>query len=143
MTVRPTSRPSGRPGAPAPASGLGFDTDTRGCTIRASWVRWQGVSLNRIAAIRGAGNGRLSNRNSVLRVLAAALIGGALLWFAAPTADAASSFKQNPILFVHGIEGTGAQFESQKMRFMGNGYPESWIDEGDYNSTRAVPGNGP
>jgi pimeloyl-ACP methyl ester carboxylesterase len=94
--------------------------------------------LNRIAAIRGVGNGRRSNRNSVLRVLAAALIGGALLWFAAPTADAASSFKQNPILFVHGIEGTGAQFESQKMRFMSNGYPESWIDEVDYNSTRAV-----
>src|SRR5437764_14076478 len=61
-----------------------------------------------------------------------ALIAGALLWLAAPTADAASGFKQNPILFVHGIEGTGAQFESQKMRFMSNGYPESWIDEVDY-----------
>src|SRR5213078_2241431 len=29
-------------------------------------------------------------------------------------------------------------FESQKMRFMSNGYPERWIDEVDYNSTRAV-----
>ena len=56
----------------------------------------------------------------------------------APGAGAKPSFKQNPILFVHGIEGSGAQFESQKMRFMSNGYPEPWIDEVDYNSTRAV-----
>jgi hypothetical protein len=56
----------------------------------------------------------------------------------APAANAASTFKQNPILFVHGIEGSGAQFESQKMRFMSNGYPEQWIDEVDYNSSRAV-----
>jgi pimeloyl-ACP methyl ester carboxylesterase len=52
--------------------------------------------------------------------------------------NASSSFEQNPILFVHGIEGSGAQFESQKMRFMSNGYPASWFDEVDYNSTRAV-----
>jgi pimeloyl-ACP methyl ester carboxylesterase len=43
-----------------------------------------------------------------------------------------------PVLFVHGIEGTGAQFESQAMRFTSNGYPASWIDEVDYDSTRAV-----
>jgi hypothetical protein len=54
------------------------------------------------------------------------------------SAAGASTFNRNPILFVHGIEGTGAQFESQKMRFMSNGYPERWIDEVDYNSTRAV-----
>jgi hypothetical protein len=67
-----------------------------------------------------------------------ALAGTALLLSGAPAADAASSFKQNPILFVHGIEGSGAQFESQQMRFTSNGYPERWIDEVDYNSTRAV-----
>src|SRR5919202_499537 len=50
----------------------------------------------------------------------------------------AQAFDHNPILFVHGIEGSGAQFESQKMRFMSNGYPAQWIDEVDYNSTRAV-----
>jgi pimeloyl-ACP methyl ester carboxylesterase len=43
-----------------------------------------------------------------------------------------------PVLFVHGIEGTGAQFESQAMRFTSNGYPAAWIDEVDYDSTRAV-----
>src|SRR4051794_32368884 len=62
-------------------------------------------------------------------------IAGAILF--APAAGA-QSFNQNPVLFVHGIEGSGAQFESQKMRFMSNGYPERWIDAVDYDSTRAV-----
>jgi hypothetical protein len=41
-------------------------------------------------------------------------------------------------VFVHGIEGSGAQFQSQKMRFISNGYPASWFEEVDYNSTRAI-----
>src|SRR3989475_11191209 len=73
-----------------------------------------------------------------LRFITSALAGTVLVLSGASAADAASSFKQNPIVFVHGIEGSGAQFESQKMRFMSNGYPERWIDEVDYNSTRAV-----
>src|SRR2546425_6583414 len=72
------------------------------------------------------------------RFMVSALAGTALVFSGASAADAASSFRQNPIVFVHGIEGSGAQFESQKMRFMSNGYPERWIDEVDYNSTRAV-----
>src|SRR5436309_2725204 len=72
------------------------------------------------------------------RFIASALAGAVLVFSGASAADAASSFRQNPIVFVHGIEGSGAQFESQKMRFMSNGYPERWIDEVDYNSTRAV-----
>lgn len=74
------------------------------------------------------------------RVLALVLVvGAALLCAVASTAQAQQpSFGQNPVLFVHGIEGTGAQFESQKMRFMSNGYPEAWVDELDYDSTRAV-----
>jgi pimeloyl-ACP methyl ester carboxylesterase len=55
---------------------------------------------------------------------------------AAPAANA--SFDQNPVLFVHGIEGSGGQFESQALRFASNGYPRAWVDEVDYNSTRAV-----
>ena len=50
----------------------------------------------------------------------------------------AQAFDQNPVLFVHGIEGSGGQFESQAMRFESNGYPEDWIDTVDYNSTVAV-----
>ena len=73
----------------------------------------------------------------LLRLLLAALAGGALGLSGAPAAEA-STFPYNPILFVHGIEGSGAQFESQAMRFESNRYPASWIDEVDYNSTRAV-----
>jgi Lipase C-terminal domain/Lipase (class 2) len=80
---------------------------------------------------------RLS-KASTFRFVVSALAGTTLLLSGASAADAAPSFNRDPILFVHGIEGSGAQFESQKMRFMSNGYPERWIDEVDYNSTRAV-----
>jgi Lipase C-terminal domain/Lipase (class 2) len=84
---------------------------------------------------------RSPSRTSALRLVASALVVVGLL-VAAPAAaanpTAQPAFRQNPILFVHGIEGSGAQFDSQKMRFMSNGYPERWIDEVDYNSTRAV-----
>jgi pimeloyl-ACP methyl ester carboxylesterase len=73
-----------------------------------------------------------------IRAGIAAALAGALLLAGAPVAGAAPSFRQNPVLFVHGIEGSGAQFDSQKLRFMSNRYPERWIDEVDYNSTRAV-----
>src|SRR3954469_1666413 len=73
------------------------------------------------------------------RLLIAAFVAVALLSTAAqPAAAQTDAFGQNPILFVHGIEGSGSQFESQKLRFMSNGYPEAWVDELDYNSTRAV-----
>jgi triacylglycerol esterase/lipase EstA (alpha/beta hydrolase family) len=56
---------------------------------------------------------------------------------------AQAGFDQNPILFVHGIEGSGAQFEAQKMRFMSNGYSERRIEAVDSTrparwSTRAI-----
>ena len=75
--------------------------------------------------------------SNALRLLVpvVALVG---LLLAPGAAQAQSGFGQNPVLFVHGIEGSGAQFESQKMRFMSNGYPERWIDAVDYDSTRAV-----
>jgi pimeloyl-ACP methyl ester carboxylesterase len=57
---------------------------------------------------------------------------------AAAAKPAKADFAQNPVLFVHGIEGSGSQFESQKLRFTSNGYPHAWIDEVDYDSTRAV-----
>lgn len=72
------------------------------------------------------------------RLLIAALTCAAFLALAAQPASARAGFGQNPVLFVHGIEGSGSQFESQKMRFMSNGYPEAWVDELDYDSTRAV-----
>ena len=77
----------------------------------------------------------LSRASAIRCIVIVAAFVGALL--AAPAAGA-QSFNQNPILFVHGIEGSGAQFESQAMRFTSNGYPRRWIDEVDYNSSRAV-----
>ncbi|MDQ3933114.1 MAG: hypothetical protein M3340_00605 [Actinomycetota bacterium] len=56
----------------------------------------------------------------------------------APGYAGAQKFDQNGVIFVHGIQGTGAQFESQAMRLTSNGYPADWIDEVDYNSSRAT-----
>ncbi|MFN3383837.1 MAG: alpha/beta fold hydrolase [Archaeoglobaceae archaeon] len=39
-----------------------------------------------------------------------------------------------PIIFVHGIAGSGAQFESQALRFTSNGYPESYIKVVEYDT---------
>jgi pimeloyl-ACP methyl ester carboxylesterase len=72
------------------------------------------------------------------RIVALAVTVAGLLVAAPATTAQAKGFNQNPILFVHGIEGSGAQFESQNMRFMSNGYPRRWLDQVDYNSTRAV-----
>jgi pimeloyl-ACP methyl ester carboxylesterase len=43
--------------------------------------------------------------------------------------------KLNPVIFVHGGAGSGAQFESQKMRFTSNGYPQRLIRVVEYDST--------
>src|SRR2546423_7315567 len=76
-------------------------------------------------------------RRALPRLLVAALASAALLAVAVPGASAVN-LKRNGIIFVHGIEGSGGQFESQAMRFTSNGYAHDWIDEVDYNSTRAV-----
>jgi hypothetical protein len=73
-----------------------------------------------------------------VRLLLAALATGALLSVCVASTASAANLKRNGIIFVHGIEGSGAQFESQAMRFTSNGYAPSWIDEVDYNSTVAV-----
>jgi pimeloyl-ACP methyl ester carboxylesterase len=41
----------------------------------------------------------------------------------------------NPIIFVHGGSGSGAQFESQAMRFTSNGYPQHLIRVLEYDSS--------
>jgi pimeloyl-ACP methyl ester carboxylesterase len=41
----------------------------------------------------------------------------------------------NPIVFVHGGSGSGAQFESQAMRFTSNGYPQDRLAVLEYDSS--------
>jgi pimeloyl-ACP methyl ester carboxylesterase len=44
-------------------------------------------------------------------------------------------FPYNPVIFVHGGAGSGAQFESQAMRFTSNGYPQDYINVLEYDSS--------
>jgi pimeloyl-ACP methyl ester carboxylesterase len=55
-----------------------------------------------------------------------------------------------PIVFVHGQNGAGDQFERQAMHFTSNGYPASWVVAFDYSTAgaggippRAAGGNRP
>src|SRR6267378_3563435 len=80
---------------------------------------------------------RLTYCRAGARLLVGALLSGALLLATAPGADA-STFERRPVLFVHGVESAGSNFASQAMRFESNGYPPSWVEEIDYNSTAAV-----
>jgi pimeloyl-ACP methyl ester carboxylesterase len=43
-----------------------------------------------------------------------------------------------PIVFVHGGTGSGAQYESQAMRFASNGYPPSYIRVHEYDSLFSI-----
>jgi len=58
------------------------------------------------------------------------------VWILAPQVQATEGLKDiNPIIFVHGGSGSGAQFESQAMRFVSNGYPSSFIRVLEYDSS--------
>lgn len=48
-------------------------------------------------------------------------------------------YNHNPVIFVHGFDGSGAQFESQSLRLQSNGYPQSYIATLEYNSTLYAP----
>ncbi len=60
------------------------------------------------------------------------------LLVAAPAAQAAGgkgpTKRANPMIFVHGGFGSGAQFESQALRFASNGYSPKWVRVLDYDS---------
>ena len=45
---------------------------------------------------------------------------------------------KRPVIFVHGFVGSGAQFESQAMRFTSNGYPADRIGVEEYDSSFAT-----
>jgi len=57
------------------------------------------------------------------------------VWTLAPQAGAEELTDVNPIIFVHGGAGSGAQFESQALRFTSNGYPQKFIHVLEYDSS--------
>ena len=73
------------------------------------------------------------------RLAASAILMAGML-VAAPVAAGAKdkSPSLNPIIFVHGGAGSGAQFESQKMRFTSNGFPADLITVLEYDSTFSI-----
>jgi Lipase C-terminal domain/Lipase (class 2) len=72
------------------------------------------------------------------RIAVALLVLVAFLASATP-ALARPSTRPDPVIFVHGYVGSGGQFESQKMRFVENGYPDSFVRVLEYDSTPATP----
>ncbi len=72
-----------------------------------------------------------------------AITAGAADWDPAPVvgSEDVGDKTRVPIVFVHGQNGAGDQFERQAMHFTSNGYPASWIVPFDYNS--AVRGDRP
>jgi pimeloyl-ACP methyl ester carboxylesterase len=76
-------------------------------------------------------------RSLAFRLLVSALAVLALL-IASPATGAQAASSQNGVIFVHGFIGSGAQFESQKMRFTSNGYPSADVAVLEYDSTFAT-----
>src|SRR3984957_9439461 len=57
--------------------------------------------------------------------------------------DAGSDKSFRPIVFVHGFAGAGDQYEHPAKLFASNGYPPTWINNYDYNSTGPDGGSEP
>jgi pimeloyl-ACP methyl ester carboxylesterase len=74
---------------------------------------------------------------AVTVVLSVAMLGLALPG-AGAEARSTEGGRPRPVIFVHGFVGSGAQFESQAMRFTSNGYPAGLIAVEEYDSTFAT-----
>jgi pimeloyl-ACP methyl ester carboxylesterase len=57
--------------------------------------------------------------------------------------DAGANKSLRPIVFVHGFAGSGEQYERPAKLFESNGYPPTWINVYDYNSTGPTGGSEP
>jgi pimeloyl-ACP methyl ester carboxylesterase len=80
---------------------------------------------------------RLATAAALLATLLVAILSGPATAVAHGIPGSAGSSGRNPVIFVHGFAGSGAQFESQKLRFTSNGYPERRIRVLEYDSTFA------
>lgn len=78
-------------------------------------------------------------RSMILAVVAVAVL------LAAPAAGAKTPnldpSKVNPVIFVHGGAGSGAQFESQQMRLTSNGFPQRYIYVLEYDTLTPIAQN--
>ncbi len=78
------------------------------------------------------------------RTLRGLLVSVVALLLAAPVAAAHGAGQHHPyrhltpMIFVHGGAGSGAQFESQALRFTSNGYPQEFVNVLEYDSTFSV-----
>lgn len=72
------------------------------------------------------------------KAFASGLVLVAAMLFAAPLVEANPKPQLNPVIFVHGGAGSGAQFESQKLRFTANGYPDGHVTVLEYDSTFSI-----
>ena len=66
------------------------------------------------------------------------LILGGFVFLPTSTSAKHNALTVNPVIFVHGGSGSGAQFESQAQRFTSNGYPHDLIAVQEYDSTFSI-----
>lgn len=78
-------------------------------------------------------------RTGLVRFTAIMALFVGLLLGGGSVAHAQAGPTPNPVIFVHGYVGSGAQFASQKMRFVENGYPDGYVTVIEYDSSPATP----
>jgi hypothetical protein len=74
-----------------------------------------------------------------MTLISVILLLGMLLGSSWTTTGGAQEPEFVPIIFVHGSAGSGAQYQSQAMRFASNGYPADHIRVFDYDSSNPSP----
>ena len=74
-------------------------------------------------------------RKLFLATFAVVALLGATIADSVPAGAHRSSPPRRPVIFVHGFVGSGAQFETQAMRFTSNGYRASDVAVEEYDST--------
>ena len=79
-----------------------------------------------------------SMRRIVAAIVVALLLAPAAGAGAAPGEGPGAAPPIRPLIFVHGGAGSGAQFETQAMRFTSNGYPQDRLAVHEYDSTFGI-----
>ncbi len=75
----------------------------------------------------------IDSAGTVLRSLV--VLAALVFAFSAKAESEGSLERIRPVIFVHGSSGSGAQFESQALRFVTNGYPQDFVRAFEYDSS--------